>query len=38
MCCNSSGEISEKTEDNVIKLVKQLQSKYNISNNNIVRH
>ena len=38
MCCNSSGIISEKTEDNAIKLVKQLQGKYNISNNNVVRH
>ena len=38
MCCNSSGEISEKTESNAIELVKYLQSKYNVSNDNVVRH
>lgn len=38
MCCNSSGEISEKTESNTIELVKYLQSKYNVSNDNVVRH
>lgn len=38
MCCNSSGEISEKTESNAIELVKYLKSKYNVSNDNVVRH
>lgn len=38
MCCNSSGVISEKTENNAIELVKQLMSKYNVSINNVVRH
>lgn len=38
MCCNSNGIISEKTESNTVELVKYLQKKYNISNNNVVRH
>lgn len=38
MCCNSSGIISEKTEINALELVKYLQSKYGISNSNVVRH
>ena len=38
MCCNSSGNITEKTESNALELVKHLQKKYNISNNNVVRH
>lgn len=38
MCCNSNGIISEKTENNALELVKYLQNKYNISNNNVVRH
>ncbi|MDU4327289.1 MAG: peptidoglycan recognition family protein [Clostridium celatum] len=38
MCCNSNGVISEKTENNALELVKYLQKKYNLSNNNVVRH
>ena len=38
MCCNSNGEISEKTEANALELVKYLMNKYNISINNVVRH
>ena len=38
MCCNSNGVISEKTEINVLKLVKDLMNKYNIPTTNIVRH
>ena len=29
MCCNSSGIISETTENNVLELVKYLQNRYN---------
>ena len=38
MCCNSSGIISETTENNVLELVKYLQNRYNIANSNVVRH
>ena len=38
MCCNSSGVITEKTENNALELVKHLISKYNISISNVVRH
>lgn len=38
MCCNSDGEVSEKTEVNALELVKSLMDKYNISTTNIVRH
>lgn len=38
MCCNTSGVISETTENNALELVKYLQNKYNIANNNVVRH
>lgn len=38
MCCNTSGDISETTEDNALELVKYLQKKYNVSNGNVVRH
>lgn len=38
MCCNSNGVISETTENNALELVKYLQKKYNLSNNNVVRH
>ena len=38
MCCNSSGVITEKTENNALELVKYLMSKYNISISNVVRH
>ena len=38
MCCNSSGNITEKTESNALELVKYLMTKYNISISNIVRH
>lgn len=38
MCCNSEGEVSEKTEANALELVKSLMNKYNISTTNIVRH
>lgn len=38
MCCNSNGVISEKTENDALELVKYLQTKYNISNDNVVRH
>ena len=38
MCCNSSGNITEKTESNALELVKYLMSKYNISISNVVRH
>ena len=38
MCCNSSGNITEKTEANALELVKYLMTKYNISISNIVRH
>lgn len=38
MCCNTSGVISETTENNALELVKYLQKKYNLSNNNVVRH
>ena len=38
MCCNSSGNITEKTETNALELVKYLMSKYNISISNVVRH
>ena len=38
MCCNSSGNITEKTEANALELVKYLMTKYNISFSNIVRH
>lgn len=38
MCCNSDGEVSEKTEANASELVKSLMNKYNISATNVVRH
>lgn len=38
MCCQSNGEVSTKTENNCIELVKYLQSKHGISNSNVVRH
>ena len=38
MCCNSDGEVSEKTEANTLELVKSLMDKYNISVTNVVRH
>lgn len=38
MCCNSNGVVSEKTELKALELTKSLQSKYNISNSNVVRH
>lgn len=38
MCCNTSGVISETTEGNALELVKYLQNKYKVSNNNVVRH
>lgn len=38
MCCNSSGQVSEKTENKTIELVKSLMNKYNISIANVVRH
>ena len=38
MCCNSSGVITEKTENNALELVKYLMTKYNISISNVVRH
>lgn len=38
MCCDSNGNISTQTENNALDLVKYLQKKYNISNNNVVRH
>lgn len=38
MCCDSNGNISTQTENNALDLVKHLQKKYNISNNNVVRH
>ena len=37
-CCMSNGEISEKTENNCIELVKYLMKKYNIDINHVVRH
>ncbi|WP_195949542.1 N-acetylmuramoyl-L-alanine amidase [Clostridium saudiense] len=38
MCCNSDGEVSEKTEANALELVKSLMDKYNIATTNVVRH
>ncbi|WP_195990046.1 N-acetylmuramoyl-L-alanine amidase [Clostridium sp. D53t1_180928_C8] len=38
MCCNINGVISEITENNALELVKYLQKKYNLPNNNVVRH
>ena len=38
MCCNTSGVISETTENNALELVKYLQNKYKVSNSNVVRH
>lgn len=38
MCCDKNGNITEKTENNTIELVKSIQAKYNISNSNVVRH
>ena len=38
LCCNSSGVVTEKTENNALELVKYLMSKYNISISNVVRH
>lgn len=37
MCC-VNGVVTDKTESNALDLVKHLQKKYNISNNNVVRH
>ena len=37
MCCTNS-DVSEKTENNTIELVKELMKKYNISADNVIRH
>lgn len=37
-CCNKSGVISEKTENNCIELVRHLMNKYKIDINHVVRH
>jgi len=36
--CNSGDYISVKTQDNTIQLVKNLQAKYNIPNDRVLRH
>lgn len=38
MCGTDNGNISETTMNNTIELVKKLQSKYGIDNNQVVRH
>lgn len=38
MCCDKNGNITEKTEANVLELVKYKQKQYGISDSNVVRH
>lgn len=38
MCGTNNGNISEKTINNTIDLVKSLQAKYNVPNDKVVRH
>lgn len=38
MCGTANGNISEKTINNTIELVKSLQAKYGLSNDRVVRH
>lgn len=36
--CSNNSQISEATQDNAVKLIKQLMQKYNIDVNHIIRH